>query len=118
MPKNIIFIVIIEIFKFYVGKWPTLGKFRAVGIYKLLGDGVAIFLQIPFGRRSDSDGEASHWACSALGRQGIGDLAGRPKIRRRTTRCWQLCDDYIPCTLFEGNYLINFSQNRARDRQT
>ena len=106
MPKHIIFLVIIEVFEFYVGKWPTLGKFRAVGIYKLLGDGVAIFLQIPFGRRSDSDGEASHWACSALGRQGIGHFAGRPKIRRETTKCRQLSDDYIQRTLFKGNYLI------------
>ena len=51
-------------------------------------------------------GPAFHWAGITLGRHCIGMLAGRPKIRRETTRCRQLCDDYIPCTLFKGNYLI------------
>ena len=73
MPKHIIFIVIIEIFEFYVGKWPTLGKFRAVGIYKLLGDGVAIFFTNPLWQAvrlgqggvtlgMQCIGQAGHWA--------------------------------------------------------
>ena len=51
-------------------------------------------------------GEASPWAELFFGSFGIGMLEGRPKIRRETTRCRQLCDDYIPWTSFKRNYPI------------
>ena len=44
-------------------------------------------------------GRAWHWAGMAFEM-----LAARPKILRETTRCPQLCDDYIPWTAFKGNY--------------
>ena len=49
-------IVMNQFLKCKVGKRYTLGKTRANGIYKLLGDAVGIFLQIPSGRRADGDG--------------------------------------------------------------
>ena len=50
---------------------------------------------------------ASHLAGITLGRNHIGLLAGRPEILRFTTRCRQLCDDYIPWLRFKGNYFIS-----------
>ena len=49
-------IVMNQFLKCKVGKRYTLGKTRANGIYKLLGDAVGIFLQIPSGRRADGGG--------------------------------------------------------------
>ena len=54
---------------------------------------------------------ASHLAGITLGRNHIGLLAGRPEILRFTTRCRQLCDDYIPWLRFKGNYFITSDDN-------
>ena len=61
-------------------------------------------------------GEASHWAELFFGSFGIGMLEGRPKIRRETTRCRQLCDDYIPWTSFKGNYPIGQDCGTKKDK--
>ena len=65
-----------------------------------------LFSKYPRADGQTGTGPASQWAAIDLGRYGIGMLTGRPKIRRFTTKCRQLCDDYIPGLLLKRNYFI------------